>query len=212
MAVEDIYEIRAEGFSGEGERWNIVWHMEKIVEQQSSLFLSSQALADHVGQKWNDEILPLTNDDWTFTGTRANRVHPTIGIAAASGVGAGPGEDDFSEALPADIAAVISKRTDQPGATFRGRNYFGGLSEHNQVGGVLIEVDAVAIADAFTAVIGFTDADAEGNQYRLGVFSRKNASIPVANVFANVERLLVDRNLRNMRPRSQSANAYVSPT
>ena len=210
MPLEDIYEIRVEGVSGEGERWNMVWHMQKIVEQQDELFASSQALADHAGTKFATFLLPHMHESWTFTSTRANRVHPSIGIPAVSGEGAGPGEGNFSEALPADIAAVITKRTNVPGASFRGRNYFGGLMEHNQNGGVLVSVDASNIVGGFEAVIGFTDADAEGNQWRLGVFSRKNAAIPVDLVFANVTRMMCDRNLRNMRPRSNKTQAYVS--
>ena len=212
MTIGDIYELRIEGVTSESERWNQVWHMLNLQDEQDTLYITSLGLAEKVAGLVNSELLPLMHESVQFLQTRANRVYPTLGVPASTGVGSGPGELDTSEPLPSDIAAVVTKRTNVPGARYRGRTYFTGLAEEQQTFGLLLTAVATSFADAAKAFMDFDDADGNGNFWNMVVFSRQAVQTATPPVYAVVDRLLCDRVLRNQRNRSIKLENYQPTT
>lgn len=209
MSVGDIYEVRFEGMSSEVERWNQVWHFEKTVEAETDLYESSLALADALGAEFGGSVLSEMSDAWNLLSTRANRVWPTIGVPALSLVGIGSGGFSGSEPLPADIAAVLSLRTASPGARFRGRKFVGGLVEGHQAAGVITPTSAASWLAQLNNIYEYVAADAVSNEWRCVVFSRAQVTDSLTPVSAPVVRAVLDKVLRNMRPRSTTLQQYV---
>lgn len=212
MTIGDIYEIRIEGITTEAERWNQVFHMLNLQDEQDTLFVTALGLAEKVGALAGSNLLPLIHEDASFLSTRVNRIFPSIGVPATSGQGAGSGAINTSDPLPADIAAVVTKRTDLPGARFRGRTYFTGLAEEQQDVGLLDAAVAEDFANAAKAIMDFDDADGNGNFWNMVVFSRVAVGIGNEPFYGVVDRLLCDRVLRNQRNRSTTLTSYVGTT
>lgn len=211
MAVGDIYEVRHEGFSNENERWNQVWHWELVTDVGASFYETAEGLAEELAAGFAANMLPLMNVGWEFISTRCTRVWPGPGVPYSTGTGAAYGSV-AGEGLPADIAVVVTKRTDQPTRRFLGRTYFGGVGEAENVNGQISVASAEAIADAFEAYRNLADPDGIGNNWLPCVFSRKSVEEAAPVVSATITRLQVDRILKNMRPRSFSGSTYVNPT
>jgi len=212
MAVGDVYEVRFEGGTCEATRWNIVTHYRKTAESDDGLFASSLALADALGTIFGStpgDLLDTMHSTWSLDATRANRVYPSIGVSASSADGAGIGGQSGSDPMPSDIAAVVSKRTDEAGARFRGRNYFGGISEVQQNGGVLSGIIASGIQAAFEDLFGYTGPDAAGNEWIGVVFSKSQVDDALNPKDSPITRTLVDIRLRTQRGRSDGVASYV---
>lgn len=212
MTVGDVYEVRFEGVNSEVNRWNNTWHVRLTQEAQDQPFETSLALATMMATEWSVNMLPLMMDNWNLLSTRANRVWPSIGVPAVSIAGIGSGGIDASEALPADVAAVISKRTNEPGKRFRGRLYFGGIAESQQANGVILQAVVDDIVSAFDSLAELEGPDTEGNSWEAVVFSKTQADAALSPVAAPITRILVDRVLRNMGPRSTTIQQYVEGT
>lgn len=213
MAVGDIYEIRHEGVTCEATRWNIVTHWRKTVEVQSGLYASAIALADALGNFFGGtpgDLLTIMSLEFSLEATRCNRIYPSIGISASSGSGAGPGGTTITEPLPSDIAAVVSKRTDEPGPRFRGRNYWPGLCENQQDAGLIAGAIATQLQAAWEAYFAYAGPDAESNEWAACVFSQKQVDDTLMPVSADITRVLVDQRCRTLRHRSNGPAIYFT--
>jgi len=210
MPVGDIYEVVFAGQTNEDERWNNVTHWELVTDVGGSLYDTAEGLAEELATAFAAGPLTVMSEGWTLTDTRANRVFPSIGVPYATGTGAGLG-GVVGESLPADVAAVITKRTDQPGAKFRGRLFQGGITESQNENGQLPFLAAQQFVNLWNDVFNSADPDGIGNLWIPVVFSRKAVADGDPVVSAGITRIQIDRILRNMRPRSTKVATYVNP-
>jgi hypothetical protein len=206
MAVGDLYEARVEGVCSSGRRWNNVFHLRLEVEVVPTLFDVSTALAEMIQADYVADLLPLLASDHFLTSCRANRVWPTPGIPSVAAVAIAVAGGDPGESCPADVAAVITKRTDQPGKKHIGRTFISGISEAIQV------FDQIATAvqpnwqeKVWNFFLGQDLTDTNGNEWKHHVYSATNAkSDPeVLPVSAEIKRVEFDTTLRNMRSRGR---------
>lgn len=210
MAVGDIYEVRLEGETVETTRWNMVCHYRKTVEGTANLFDSARYLAESIGASFGGgDLLTLMHDSSSLLSTRANRVWPTIGVSADSNTGSGSGGQSASDPMPSDVAVVCSKRTDEPGPRFRGRNFWTGMSEVQQDAGLFSAVLAGQLQTAFENLLTFPGPDSGGNEWEGVVFSRTQVAAAAAPVYAVITRVLLDRRCRTIRGRSDGLSIYV---
>lgn len=212
MPTNDIYEVRMEGLTAEKERWNIVTHFVLADNEETTLFETSQALADNACTAFGNLWLPVFPSASSFTSVRANRIWPSIGIPADSAINVGAGEYTLTEPLPSDIAAVVTKRSDFPGRSGRGRIYHPNLVEAQQAGGVLIQSSAEVIVDGWTAFAVAMQEDGAQNTWGMVIFSPKLAAEMNPTPYHAVARMQVDRVLRRMTPRGSSIAQRLGPT
>ena len=211
MTVGDIYEVRCEGLTANGSRWNNVFHFELIVEQVADeLFTKSKELATVVRQAYEDNVMPVMSDEVSLTSARANRVWPTSGIPAVVAPGGVPG-GIAQLSLPADVAVVTTQVTNLPGRNFQGRFYLSGVPQTDVEDDELVAAARQAWADAANNIGVTNRTDASGNEYQPVVFSRSRANQdpPLAPVSAPVQVTLTDLTLRNMRTRGRKLRDVI---
>lgn len=213
MPTGDVYETRFEGVGCETQRWNIVQHWVLTDNEAGTLFETSLAIATEAATEFAANALPLMTQQSQFTGVRANRVWPTIGIPAFDNSGAGNGGQSATEPLPADIAAVISKRTNEPGAKARGRMYFPNLVEADNDSGLIPTARAQAIVDGMTqCFIDIQTALVSVAPVSPVVFSRTQVAAGAPIVAWSLRTLQIDQVLRKMTPRGFKGAVYQNPT
>lgn len=98
------------------------------------------------------------------------------------------------DALPPQIAPIISWRTQFVGRSYRGRSYMPPCSETYNVGGVVQTTMRTLLADYADAILSLTDLPG-GNTYELGIWS------PTLNQFNAVTSYVVQPTFATQRRR-----------
>ncbi len=212
MAEGDIYEVRVEGTTAVGSRWNNVYHWRLKTESvPDELFQKSGFLAGEVRQRDQDNVAPLRSEQNSLVSARGTRIFPTPGVPAVVAVGAIPG-GVATDSLPPDVALVSTKVTALPGREFQGRFFLSGIPAVDVDMDELIAAVRQAWADAASAMVTGDFTDNDGNVFEPVVFSRSraNADPVVLPVAAVVEFSLTDTTLRNMRPRGKKLRDTVT--
>jgi len=111
-----------------------------------------EALAEALENWWISDLIPITNAGVAlreiFITDLTTATSPTISRAPATLLTG----FEASEALPNSVSCSVSMRTAQRGRSFRGRNYFVGLSDLHVGGNTLTEGFVTALTDAYNQI------------------------------------------------------------
>lgn len=104
--------------------------------------------------EFQDELLPLLSEDYTFVGVRVQKVYQTAGppVEVLSGQVGGVADD----VLPNQAALVSTVYTLSAGRAWRGRIYTGGLPKSSLVDGLFTAAQAFNVAAAWNDLVTVT--------------------------------------------------------
>ena len=105
---------------------------------------------------WGNKIAPLCTAACSLTEIRVIDLSSQTGAAFDTGV-TGMGGSGSGEALPNNVAAVISWGTALRGKSFRGRTYIGGLASSEFTQNELNDAAQAALADAGNSLLTTVD-------------------------------------------------------
>lgn len=193
MAVGDIYSVVVDSVV-KGEHCQNEFHFREITAETDPI--PAENLAEGFVTAIEADWLACLSDEATLACVYVRRVKPTPSVAYTriwNVVGT-----VADEPIPTTSAAVISWYTATAGKRTRGRNYFCGLPESFQNGGLIEgagQTALVALADTLSDVIA---AGAGGTgEWELCIYSRVNGTA------VDVEVNVVRSNLGTMRTRRQ---------
>lgn len=168
MAINDKYQASVIFTSSiaDGELVN-VFHYELLnVGTPLGEFAHCNELAQIVGDVYVADLLTHIADDFTLSSVEVfNQTQPQFFASVTFGIDG----SSVAEPLSSRTAVVATKRTGFRGRSFRGRSYFCGTTEAQQVGGDLTttyQADVQTLCDNLVSVLTVAS-----NEYQLQVFS-----------------------------------------
>jgi len=214
MAIGDIYEVRLEGICNSAERWNHVLHYKARDENGLSQYDLTEQLAVAVGDDYQNKIMGLLAEDHYYTSCRCVKIFPELGVPVVVSEAAAVAGSVVAESLPADVAVVATKRTEQAGRIGIGRLFISGIPESSAELDSLITTVHSAWSDGVGDFLLVEQNTTGSAIFDTCVFSRKLAENdpPPPEVAFNVVRAEVDSTLRNQRPRGRSTRIPFSAT
>lgn len=193
MAVGDVYEVVVCG-DVKGEHVQNVFRLKETVEETDDVPAENLALG--IQTAWIPDWKALLSEDFAFNCIYVRRIAPAPGIAFTvllTDVG-----EVVSDAIPSTSALLISWYTNLATKRGRGRNYFAGLPENAQEGGLLAATELAAWQALGVLIRGSVPAGGGGSgSWELGVWSEILAAIQ------DVKTSVVRTNLASMRSRRQ---------
>ena len=203
MPEGSILEARFEGVhTGTGKRIIQVHHWEQAGDDGADIYVDMQEAAEVLLTRWVTNVAPLLPTIYAFIATGCQIVHPTRTVSARVLPEAAETGDIAGAYLPGDVALVSSMRTNFPGRSGIGRNYWGPLAEANTTGELFSEAHAEAWATALGVIFGTTVVtNTSGTIFRSGVFSPTRAAVPIAPFFFALRNIEIDSVTRNMTRR-----------
>lgn len=203
VLLHDIFEIRFEGVTSANTRWNVVAHYRCTTPGTEELYEAALDLAQSLSATFVAEIMPLLSDQSKFTGVRASSIYPQLGPPSVVSQNPTVVGGQAGAALPPDVAACTTKRTNEAGRNFTGRAFLPGIPEPDVGADLLSEFFAQSLADGLLLVLGGTIFTAGGSTFEGVVFSRTLADAGATALEASriVARCETDRVTRNMRTR-----------
>lgn len=112
-----------------------------------------QSLCETTATYWEASVLPHMNVAYVMGEVTATDLSVQSSFQYTDATHAGtPGGNNASQALPANVAFVVTYRTGQIGRAYRGRTYITGLSEGIVEGNLVTTAFADDIVEAIAAV------------------------------------------------------------
>lgn len=193
MAVGDIYSVVVDSVV-KGEHCQNELHFREVTAETDTI--PAENLAEGFVTAVEADWLACLSDQAALACVYVRRVKPTPGVAYTriwNVVGT-----VADEPIPTTSAAVVSWYTTTAGKRTRGRNYFPGLPESFQDGGLLEGAAITAIQTLADTLMDVIAAGAGGTgEWELCVYSRVNGT------GVDVESNVVRSNLGTMRTRRQ---------
>lgn len=129
MAVNDIYQVNMVGRLHGQQTINVFHYIETTTPAGSA----EAALAQGFGAGVASEVKNAASVEWELEKISVQQIRPLppllpVEDASAAGPGAVAGES-----LPTSVAAVVTKRTGLAGRAYRGRSYFAGVPQSQEV-------------------------------------------------------------------------------
>lgn len=129
-----------------------------------------QALADGLRSYWQTVMLPLMSSQVGFLVVETTHMTPVPALTGASAATVPNAGGDSNPASPNSTTLAVSFRTGVSGRSYRGRNYWIGLTEPNVVNSTVSTTLAAAVAAAYAGMIGLNSV---ADDWRWGVYSRR---------------------------------------
>lgn len=212
MPVEDICEVRIEGaVSNTGKRLIQVTHWEQTSVDGADIFVDMKELGTVVLERVIQNVLPLLPSIYQFISVMAQKTYPLRSVASRvlpedPEVGA-----LVEEALPLDVAIVASLRTNFPGRSGIGRNYWGPVAKSKTGTDLLDEAHSTAWAVALGELFGDPIVTAtSGTEFSSVVFSPTRAAEATPPNRFRIRDIEVDAVLRNMVRRGSLPRLPIS--
>jgi len=134
------------------------------------------ALATALFNYWAANMLPLQSAQLTLERVAVRDLNIDTGLIVES-IGAITPGGQSNDFLPNNVAFTTSFRTGLAGRSFRGRNYFAGLTEQLVTANLIDAATAAAIVDAYAGMVGLGTVSAG---WLWGVVSRFTGGAPRA--------------------------------
>jgi len=145
---------------------NSLYFFSTIAPDNSDL----QELSDNLLLHWQTTMLPLMSSQVALIAVEATLLIPVPALVAVSPATLPNLGGDSNPATPNSTTIAISFRTGLSGRSYRGRNYWLGLTEPNVVNNSVSSTLLQDVADAYAGMIG---ANTIASNWTWGVYSRR---------------------------------------
>lgn len=112
----------------------------------------AEAMLEDLELWWIENLQPYTAATWNLALMRATNLDSASGFSLDFPVDENGGAG--SAALPGNVTVAISFRTAFRGRSFRGRNYFVGLTEAQVTNDTVVDATVIALRGAYEALPG----------------------------------------------------------
>lgn len=132
-------------------------------------------LATGLRDYWQTNMLPLMSSLVAFQYVEVTHLTPSPAYTATVPANSPNVGGDSNPASPNNVSITVSFRTGVTGRSYRGRNYWLGLTEPNVINSSVNPAHAALIVDAYA---GMTGPDTIATDWRWGVYSRYVNGVP----------------------------------
>lgn len=132
-------------------------------------------LADGVKEYWQTNMLPLMSNQVAFLLAEVQKCEPVPAETASASADLPNTGGDTNPSMPNSTSITITFRTGLSGRSYRGRNFWLGLTEPNVVNSYVEPTLVASVVGAYNGMVG-NDAVVTG--WHWGVYSQYHNGVP----------------------------------